>query len=100
MAKQSPDEDVVEATADDEVLEDGETADAEEFESSEDEPVAEIEEGFDGDDDEDDSFEVEEPLSSKEQSARQLEIRRAIEERREAKRMNEDLDYLDFDFDD
>ena len=39
-------------------------------------------------------------LSSKEQSARSLEIRRAIEERMEKRQLDEDLDYLDMDFDD
>ena len=38
-------------------------------------------------------------LSSKEQSARSLEIRRAIEARMEEKQMHEDLDYLDYDLD-
>jgi len=36
-------------------------------------------------------------LTSKEQSARALEIRRALEERRERKQLSEDLDYLDLD---
>ena len=39
-------------------------------------------------------------LSSREQSARSLEIRRAIEERMEKRQLDEDLDYLDMDFDD
>ena len=39
-------------------------------------------------------------LSSKEQSARTLEIRRAIEERMEQRQLHEDLDYLDLDEDD
>ena len=39
-------------------------------------------------------------LSSKEQSARALEIRRAIEARQEQRRLDEDLDYLDYDLDD
>ncbi|NKB97710.1 MAG: hypothetical protein GKR90_04300 [Pseudomonadales bacterium] len=39
-------------------------------------------------------------LSSKEQSARSLEIRRAIEKRMEERQLHEDLDYLDIDLDD
>lgn len=39
-------------------------------------------------------------LTSKEQSARTLEIRRAIEERMEQRQLHEDLDYLDLDEDD
>ena len=39
-------------------------------------------------------------MTSQEQSARSLEIRRALEERREQKKLSEDLDYLDLDFDD
>jgi len=43
---------------------------------------------------------VEEVLSHKDQNARALAIRRAIEERLEAKRLSQDLDYLDLDPDD
>ena len=39
-------------------------------------------------------------LSSKEQSARSLEIRRAIEEKMEERQFHEDLDYLDLDLED
>ena len=39
-------------------------------------------------------------LSAKDQSARSLEVRRAIEERMEKRRLDEDLDYLDLDFED
>jgi len=39
-------------------------------------------------------------MTIKEQSARSLEIRRAIEERREQRQLSEDLDYLDMDYDD
>jgi hypothetical protein len=38
-------------------------------------------------------------LSSKEQNARSFEIRRALEERREQRRFDEDVDYLDYDLD-
>lgn len=43
---------------------------------------------------------VDEVLSQKDQNARALAIRRAIEERLEAKRLSRDLDYLDLDVDD
>ncbi|NOX52084.1 MAG: hypothetical protein GXP16_16345 [Gammaproteobacteria bacterium] len=39
-------------------------------------------------------------MTSKEQSARSLEIRRAIEERREQRQLSEDLDSLDMDYED
>lgn len=42
---------------------------------------------------------VDEVLSHKDQNARALAVRRAIEERLEAKRMSQDLDYLDLDLD-
>ena len=38
-------------------------------------------------------------LSSKEQSARSLEIRRAIEPRMEERQLHQNLDYLDIDTD-
>lgn len=43
---------------------------------------------------------VDEALSHKDQNARALAIRRAIEERLESKRLSRDLDYLDLDLDD
>ena len=43
---------------------------------------------------------VDEALSHRDQNARALAIRRAIEERLEAKRLSQDLDYLDLDLDD
>lgn len=50
--------------------------------------------------DEDDELQaVDEALSHKDQNARALAIRRAIEERLEAKRLSQDLDYLDMDLD-
>ena len=61
-------------------------------------------EDLDSDDDDLDDFDeetrselkaVEEALSQKEQNARSLAIRRAIEERLEKRRMHDDLDYLD-----
>lgn len=42
---------------------------------------------------------VDEALTHKDQNARALAIRRAIEERLEAKRLSKDLDYLDLDLD-
>lgn len=42
---------------------------------------------------------VDEVLSHKDQNARALAIRRAIEERLESKRLSKDLDYLDLDLD-
>jgi hypothetical protein len=43
---------------------------------------------------------VEEELSPREQNARSLAIRRAIEHRMEQKRLDEDLDYFDLDMED
>lgn len=56
----------------------------------------------DGDDDDLDSVTASDDknVPSQEQSSRSLEIRRAIEERREERRLHEDLDYLDYDLDD
>lgn len=51
-------------------------------------------------DDGDEDIDAVVELTSKEQSARSLEIRRAIERRMEEKRLQEDLDYLDTDLDD
>ena len=42
---------------------------------------------------------VDEELSQKEQNARALAARRAIEQRMERKQLDEDLDYLDLDLD-
>ena len=43
---------------------------------------------------------ADEALNHKDQNARALAIRRAIEERQEAKKISKDLDYLDLDLDD
>ena len=56
--------------------------------------------GYDPDDSDEDLKAVDEALSHKDQNARALAIRRAIEERLEAKRLSQDLDYLDLDLDD
>ena len=73
---------------------------------SEELPVEDVDE-FEGDvadGDEDDLESVmasdDKNVPSKEQSSRSLEIRRAIEERREERQLHEDLDYLDYDLDD
>ena len=87
-------------------LEDGLEDGQDEFDDASDD--AEMSEMDDVDEDDIDSEDIdgedigdiEVELSSKEQSARTLEIRRALEERREQQRLNEDLDYLDFDLDD
>lgn len=95
-----PDEDEVVEGEDvdpDDVEQDADSA--EDFD--EDETIEGFDEDFDAEDGEDDeAVGLDETLSSKEQSARQLAIRRAIEERREARKMSEDLDYLDYDLDD
>lgn len=52
------------------------------------------------DDSDEDLKVVDEVLSHKDQNARALAIRRAIEERLEARRLSRDLDYLDLDLDD
>ena len=56
---------------------------------------------FDADDDDDQDLKVvDEALNHKDQNARTLAIRRALEERQEARRISKDLDYLDLDIDD
>ncbi len=82
---------------------DEEAAEAEdEFSDSDDElPASDLDEfESDAEDGVDDEIETVVEISSKEQNARSLEIRRAIEERMEKRQMHEDLDYLDFDLDD
>jgi hypothetical protein len=78
-------------------------------ESVSEEEAGDLEEGFAADLTEDELSEfdevdedlkvVDEALSHKDQNARALAVRRAIEERLEAKRMSKDLDYLDLDLD-
>jgi hypothetical protein len=88
-------------------LEAGEDSEPGEEESSEaDEEFTEELEDEESDDFVADEFEsdedlkvVDEVLSHKDQNARALAIRRAIEERLEAKRLSRDLDYLDLDLD-
>lgn len=92
-------------------LETEETVDTAEDNEEADDLGGEEEEGYDaslGDDDidayEDDADEdlklVDEVLNHKDENARALAIRRAIEERQEARRISKDLDYLDLDLDD
>ena len=80
-----------------EETEDGlEADDAEEL--GEDEEMEDLEDELDDDLDEDtanDMKAVDEALSQKEQNARSLAIRRALEQRAEEKRLHDDLDYLD-----
>lgn len=74
------------------------------FEGDDVEVSEELEEAFEGDLDGaggvDEEIEAVVALSAKEQSARSLEIRRAIEERREKRQLEDDIDYLDMDLDD
>ncbi len=84
-------------------LEDADEEDGDEFSEADSEPGSDalaefVEEEADGI--EDDDIEPVVELSSKEQSARSLVIRRAIEERLEDRQLHEDLDYLDEEFDD
>lgn len=102
-------EDVVEASADagddQQVLETGVDGGGEE-EASADESGGGFSEaiGDDGldefDDGDIDLKVVDEVLSHKDQNARALAIRRAIEERLESRRLSRELDYLDGDLDD
>lgn len=80
---------------------DGEVDQDEFAESDADDVSPDIDE-FDDELDEDPAEDIDAvvELSSKEQSARSLEVRRAIEARQEQKRLDEDIDYLDLDFED
>ena len=84
----------------------GVVADAEEeindeFASDDEDAMADLDDELPDDlDDEETNIDAVVELSSKEQSARSLEIRRALEERNEQRRLSEDLDYLDLDLDD
>lgn len=81
--------------------EDIESAEAagEEFEDEEEYSEDLDDEFTESDDSDEDLKAVDEALSHKDQNARALAIRRAIEERLEAKRLSKDLDYLDLDLD-
>ena len=79
--------------------------DSDEEELGEDEEIEDLDDDdLDDDDLDDDDLDdetrselkaAEEALSQKEQNARALAIRRALEERAENRRMHDDLDYLD-----
>lgn len=73
----------------------------EESEADDDELADELDddESAEYDDVDDELNVVDEALSHRDQNARALAIRRAIEERLEAKRLSRDLDYLDLDLD-
>lgn len=88
-------EDEVEAEA---AEEEGGDLEAEYEEDIEEEDAEDFGDAEDFDSDEDLKV-VDEVLSHKDQNARALAIRRAIEERLEAKRLSKDLDYLDLDLD-
>lgn len=84
-------------------LSDADDTDEDEFADADgDEEVSaeleEFEDDADADGDDEDIEAVVE-LSNKEQNARSLEIRRAIEERMEERQFHEDIDYLDYDLD-
>ncbi len=80
--------------------EDAAEAEDEFADSDEELPASDLDEfESDAEDGVDDEIETVVEISSKEQNARSLEIRRAIEERMEERQMHEDLDYLDFDLD-
>ncbi|MEM7098306.1 MAG: hypothetical protein AAF541_08615 [Pseudomonadota bacterium] len=98
--------------ADDEVLDEaGETEDVDEFAEQDaevdgpdqlnEDAIEEELDDFDGEvDGDEEDIDAVVALSAKEQSARNLEVRRAIEERMDKRRLDEDLDYLDLEFDD
>jgi len=87
-------------TADDDVRVDDVDSEEDEFAEADGEEVTtDLDESEDGEDGEDEIDAVVE-LTSKEQSVRSLEIRRAIERRMEERQLHEDVDYLDIDLDD
>ena len=90
VKKQDPDE--LEEDEDVEELGEDEEIDADEFDGDLDEE--------EGGDYESESPVAEVELSPKEQNARSLAVRKAIERRMERKQLDEDLDYLDLDPDD
>ena len=99
------------AADEDQDLDDGELGDTDqdqdEFDDGADDQdvAAGFDEEFDdssdvGEDDDEEDIDAVVALSAKEQNARSLEIRRAIEERLEKRQFHEDFDYLDYDLDD
>lgn len=98
------DDDAASADAADETVqvanEDEEEQDAEELGEDEAIDTEDFEASIDDLDDEEEDDELQaanEELSQKEQNARSLAIRRAIEQRMEKKQLEDDLDYLDLD---
>ena len=105
------------AEAEDSLSNGAEPSVTEDQQSTADQTVEEVDEFNDADSEEELSEELEEfeadgaeegeeeidkvvALSAKDANSRSLEVRRAIEERMESRRLSEDLDYLDLDFDD
>ncbi len=79
---------------------DQELEDEDEEEVVDEDYVAPLEDDdFISDDDSEEQVLADEALSPKEQDARSLAIRRAIEQRQERQKLDEDLDYLDLDLD-
>lgn len=73
-------------------------ADSEELGDDEEIDITDFEAAIEDLDDPDSGFAAaDEELSQKEQNARSLAVRRAIEQRMEQKQLDEDLDYLDLD---
>ena len=75
-----------------------EELDSDDEELGEDEAIDDLDDELDDDLDDETRSElraVDEALSQKEQNARALAIRRALEERAESRRLHDDLDYLD-----
>lgn len=98
------DDDLVKNDNDNADVDDEEVLEDEFAESDADEITTDLDEFADEADvlevDEDDAdIKVVVELTSKEQSARSLEIRREIERRMEERRLHEDVDYLDLDLD-
>ena len=78
----------------DEVTENG-LEDESEERSEEQSEADDLAEDFEEDDDSDSEVVPEIEVTSKDQAARTLEVRRAIEERMEQRKFKDDLDYLD-----
>tara|TARA_B100000579_G_scaffold221857_1_gene181474 strand:- start:123 stop:446 length:324 start_codon:yes stop_codon:yes gene_type:complete len=84
----------------DEVTENGvedESEEGSEEESEEESDANNLAEDFEEDDDSDSEVVPDIEMTSKDQAARTLEVRRAIEERMEQRKFKDDLDYLDDD---
>ena len=77
-----------------EVTENGSENESEEA-SEEQSDAGDLAEDFEEDDDSDSEVVPDIEVTSKDQAARTLEVRRAIEERMEQRKFKDDLDYLD-----